>query len=87
MCCEHCENEFNFDLEEDILVDDGGEVRSALMDMGDVLMDLCKGLDIGEIKINISRDYETGELKFKAKVDGEKVLEITANDFVLYVTD
>ena len=87
MCCEHCENEFDFNPEEDILVDIGGAVRSVLMDVGDVLMDMCKGLDIGEIKINVSRDYETGELKFKAKIDGEKVLEITANGFVPYVTD
>lgn len=82
--CEHCENEFEFNLEEDILVDDGGAVRSVLMDIGDVLMDLCKGLDIGEIKINVSQDYETGELKFKAKIDGQKVLEMKANDFVPY---
>lgn len=87
MCCENCEKEFDFNLEEDVIVDVGGAVRSVLMDMGDVLMDLCKGLDIGEIKINVSQDYETGELKFKAKVDGDKVLEITANDFVPYVTD
>ena len=83
--CEHCENEFEFNPEEDILVDVGGAVRSVLMDIGDVLIDICKGLDIGEIKINITQDYETGELKFKAKVDGEKVLEITANDFVPYI--
>ena len=87
MCCENCEKEFDFTPEEDVLVDTGGAVRSVLMDMGDVLMDLCKGLDIGEIKINVSQDYETGELKFKAKVDGEKVLEINANDFVPYITD
>lgn len=85
--CEHCENEFNFVPDEDILVDIGGAVRSVLMDVGDVLMTMCKGLDIGEIKINVSRDYETGELKFKAKVDGGKVLEITANDFVPYIAD
>ena len=85
MCCEHCENDFN--PEEDILVDDVEAVRSVLMDMGDVLMDLCKGLDIGEIKINVSRDYETGELKFKAKVDGQKVLEMKANDFTPYFGD
>ena len=87
MCCENCEKEFDFNPEEYILVDVGGAVRSVLMDVGDVLMDLCKGLDIGEIKINASKDYETGELKFKAKVDGEKVLEITANDFVPYFAD
>ena len=80
MCCEHCENDFN--TEEDIIVDTGGAVRSVLMDVGDVLMTMCKGFDIGEIKINVSRDYETGELKFKAKVDGNKVLEMKANDFV-----
>lgn len=85
--CEHCENEFEFNPEEDVLVDDGGVVRAALMDMGDVLMDLCKGFDIGEIKINIFKDYETGELKFKAKVDGQKVLEMKANDFVLCFED
>ena len=85
MCCEHCENDFN--PEEDIIVDTGGAVRSVLMDVGDVLMDMCKGLDIGEIKINVSQDYETGELKFKAKVDGQKVLEMKANDFVPYFGD
>ena len=87
MHCEHCENNLEFDMEKDIIVDVGGAVRSVLMDVGDVLMDLCKGLDIGEIKINASQDYETGELKFKAKADGEKVLEITANDFVPYFAD
>lgn len=87
MCCENCEKEFDFNPEEDIIVDTGGAVRSVLMDIGDVLMTMCKGFDIGEIKISVSRDYETGELKFKAKVDGDKVLEITANDFVPYVTD
>ena len=80
MCCENCEKEFDFNPEEDVLVDTGGAVRTVLMDMGDVLMDLCKGLDIGEIKINVSQGYETGELKFKAKVDGYKVLEMKAND-------
>ena len=85
MCCEHCENDFN--PEEDILVDVGGAVRSVLMDIGDVLMTMCKGLDIGEIKINVSQDYETGDLHFKAKVVRDKVLEITANDFVPYIAD
>ena len=87
MCCENCEKEFDFNPEEDVIVDIGGAVRSVLMDVGDVLMDMCKGLDITEIKINVTQNYETGELKFKAKVDGDKVLEITANDFVPYVTD
>ena len=87
MCCENCEKEFNLNPEEDVIVDTSGAVRAVLMDMGDVLMDLCKGLDIGEIKLNVSRDYETGELKFKAKVDGQKVLEIKANDFVPYFGD
>ena len=58
-----------------------------MMDVGDVLMTMCKGFDIGEIKINVSQDYETGELKFKAKVDGKKVLKMTANDFVPYIGD
>ena len=84
MCCENCEKEFDFNPEEDVIVDIGGAVRSVLMDAGDVLMDLCKGLDIGEIKINVSQDYETGELKFKAKVDGYKVLEMKANDVASY---
>ena len=85
--CEHCENEFEFNLEEDVIVDVGGAVRSVLMDVGDVLMDMCKGLDTGEIKLSVSRDYETGELKFKAKVDGQKVLEMKANDFTPYFGD
>lgn len=83
MCCEHCENDFN--PEEDIIVDTGGAVRSVLMDIGDVLIDLCNGLDIDEIKIKVSRNYDTGDTVFKAKVDGEKVLEIAANDFVPYI--
>lgn len=87
MCCEHCENEFEFNPEEDILVNAEGAVRSVLMDVGDVLMDICKGLDIGEIKINVSQNYETGELKFKAKVDGQTVLEMKANDFTPYFGD
>lgn len=85
--CEHCENEFKFNPEEDVLVDAGGAVRSVLMDVGDILMNLCSGLDIGEIKINVSQDHETGELKFKAKVDGQKVLETKANDFVPYLEE
>ena len=85
MCCENYEKDFS--PEEDILVDTGGAVRTVLMDIGDVLMTMCKGLDIGEIKINVSQDYETGELKFKAKVDGQKVLEVKANDFVPYFGD
>ena len=85
MCCENCENDFN--PEEDVIVDIGGAVRSVLVDVGDVLMDMCKGFDIGEIKINVTQDYETGELKFKAKVDGQKVLEMKANDFVPHFWD
>lgn len=34
-----------------------------------------------------SHNYETGDVEFKAKVDGRKVLEIKANDFVPYITD
>ena len=85
MCCEHCESDFN--PEEDIIVDTGGAVRSVLMDIGDVLIDMCNGLDIDEIKIKTSHNYDTGDTVFKAKVDSEKVLEITANDFVPYITD
>lgn len=85
MCCEHCEKDFN--PEEDIIVDTGGAVRSVLMDIGDALIDMCKWLDIDEIKIKASHNYDTGEIIFKAKVDGEEVLEITANDFVPYITE
>ena len=85
MCCEHCENDFN--PEEDIIVNAEGAVRSVLMDIGDVLIGLCKGLDIDEIKINVSQDYEAGALHFKAKVDGRKVLEMKANDFTPYFGD
>lgn len=85
MCCEHCESDFN--PEEDIIVDTGGAVRSVLMDIGDVLIDICKDLDIDEIRIKTSHNYDTGDTTFKAKVDGEKVLEITANDFVPYITE
>ena len=80
MCCEHCENEFDFNPEEDILVDTGEAARSVLMDVGDVLMDMCKGLDIDEIKLKVSHDFDTDQITFKAKVDGDKVLEMKAND-------
>lgn len=85
MYCEHCENDFN--PEEDIIVNAGGAVRSVLMDIGDILLDLCKGLDIEEIKIKVSHNYDTGETRFKAKVDGETVLKIKSNDFVPYIAD
>lgn len=85
MCCEHCENDFN--PEEDILVDTGGAVRSVLMEISDVLIGLCNGLELDEIKIKVSHNYDTGDTTFKAKVDGEKVLKITANDFVPYIAD
>ena len=87
MCCENCEKEFDFNPEEDIIVDTGGAVRSVLMDVGDVLMDMCKGLDITEIKLKVSHDFDADQITFKAKVDGDKVLEITANDFVPYFGD
>ena len=85
MCCEHCENDFN--PEEDILVDTGGAVRAVLMEISDILIDLCQGLNINEIKIKVSQDYETGDTVCKAKVDGKKVLEVKANDFVPYFAD
>lgn len=86
MCCEYYEN--NFEPESnDILADTSGAVRSVLMDIGDALIDMCKWLNIDEIKIKASHNYDTGDTVFKAKVDGEKVLEITANDFVPYITD
>ena len=85
MCCEHCENDFN--PEEDIVVNAGGAVRAVLMDIGDVLIDLCKELDIDEIKIKVSQNYDTENIMLKAKVDGETVLEIKSNDFVPYITD
>lgn len=87
MCCENCEKEFDFNPEEDVLVDTGGAVRSVLMDVGDVLMTMCKGFDIGEIKIKVSHNYDTGDTVFKAKVDGEKVLEMKANDVASYFGD
>ena len=85
MCCEHCENDFN--PEEDIIVNAGGAVRAVLMDIGDVLIDLCKGLNIDEIKIKVSQNYDTENIMLKAKVDGETVLEIKSNDFVPYIAD
>ena len=87
MCCENCEKELDFNTEEEVIVDIGGAVRSVLMDMGDVLMEMCKGFDLEEIKIKVSHDFDTDQITFKAKVDGDKVLEITANDFVPYFGD
>lgn len=87
MSCENCEKEFDFNPEEDVIVDTGGAVRAVLMDIGDVLIDLCKGLNIDEIKIKVSQNYDTENIMLKAKVDGETVLEIKSNDFVPYITD
>ena len=86
MCCEHCENNFKPEPE-DMIVDISGVVRSVLMDIGDVLIDLCNGLDIDEIKIKVSHNYDTRDTVCKAKVDGKKVLEVKANDFVPYFAD
>lgn len=83
MHCEHCENNLEFDVEKDIIVDVGSAARSVLMCVGDALIDLCNELGIGEIKIKVSQNYESGETVLKAKVDGEKVLEITASNFML----
>ena len=85
MNCKYCENDFN--PEEDIIVDTAGASRSVLMDIGDVLFSLCNGLKLDEIKIKVFRNYDTGKTTFKAKVDGEKVLEITANDFEPHLAD
>lgn len=81
MHCEHCENNLEFDVEKDIIADVGGAARSVLMCVGDALIDLCNELGIDEIKIKVSQNYESEETVLKAKVDGEKVLEITASDF------
>ena len=64
MCCEHCENDLN--QQEDILVDTGGAVRSVLMEISDVLIGLCNGLELDEIKIKVSHNYDTGDTTFKA---------------------
>lgn len=80
MCCNNNERE-------EVIVGTGGAVRTVLMDMSDFLIDLCQELEVGEIKINVSQDYETGDIVFKAKVDGKKVLEVKANDFVPYFAD
>lgn len=69
-------------MEKDIIVDVGGAARSVLMRVGDALIDLCNELGIDEIKIKVSQNYESGETVLKAKVDGEKVLEITASNFM-----
>ena len=87
MCCENCEKEFDFNPEEDVIVDIGGAVRSVLMDVGDVLMDMCKGLDITEIKLKVLHDFDTDQITFKAKVVGKKVLKMKPDDFVPYFGD
>lgn len=81
MCCKYCDDEFDFNPE-DIVVDTGGALRATLMDMGDFLIDVLREIEAGELKISVSHNYETGDIEFKAKVDGQKVLEVKANDFV-----
>lgn len=80
MCCNQNESE-------ELIVGAGGAVRTILMDLSDMLIDLCQELEVGEIKINVSQDFNTGDTVFKAEVDGKKVLEVKANDFVPYFAD
>lgn len=68
---------------EPIFVDDNGALRAVLMEVGDVLIDLCTELNVSELKISVSRNRATRDTAFKAKSDGKKVLEITANDSLL----
>lgn len=68
---------------EPIFVDANGALRAVLMEVGDVLIDLCRELDVSELKISVSRNHATRDTAFKAKSDGKKVLEITANDSLL----
>lgn len=77
MFCERCcDSETN-----DIIVSKDGAIRYVLREIGCKLVDLCRDLDIDKIKIKVYQDYDTGATIFKAKVDGEKAVEITANDF------
>lgn len=82
MCC--MENET-----EKIIVNANGALRAALMEIGDELIDLMQEFENEEIKIKVFRNYENeiGDIKLKIKVDGWKVLEITANDFTPYFGD
>ena len=79
MHCEHRENYFEPETEE-IMVDANGVIRTILMSVGDVLIDMCNDLEINELKINVSYDFDNGSTILKAKVDGEKVLKITASN-------
>ena len=83
MCCEYCEKNMEHE-EDDIIVNTNGIVRSAMRDIGDFLIWLCRELDIDEIKIKAYHDYDTCENIFKAKVDGKKVVKITENDSDTY---
>ena len=76
---EHRENYFEPETEE-IMVDANGVIRTILMSVGDVLIDMCNDLEINELKINVSYDFDNGSTILKAKVDGEKVLKITASN-------
>ena len=83
MFCERCcDSETN-----DIIVSKDGAIRYVLREIGCKLVDLCWDLDIDKIKIKVYKDYDTGATIFKAKVNGEKVLEITADDFFQYYED
>lgn len=86
MCCKYCDDEFDFNPE-DIIVDAGGAIRATLMDVGDFLINTLQEIEAGELKISVSHNYDTGDIEFKAKVDGQKVLEMKANDFVPYFGD
>ena len=88
MCCKCYEKDFDFEPEnDDVVVNAGGAARAVLMEISDALIDLCNWLEVGEIKINVSQECESGNTVFKAKVDGKKVLEVKANDFVSYLSD
>ena len=84
MCCEHRKNDYDYENEmemEDMVVDSGGALRTVLMSFGDSLIDLVNDLEVGELKITVSQNYNTGETEFKARADGNKVLEIKVDNY------
>ena len=69
----------DFENEDMILVDADGLLRAVLMDLSDCLMNLCVDAEVGEIKIKVTKDPESGKMIFKAKADGNNILEIKAD--------
>lgn len=79
-----CKNNEN---EKTVEISVGEMVRDILTDMAYTMFSMCQDIGITRIKLSAGQDPDTGTCIFKAKVDGQEVLSIKADDLVPYFAD